>query len=177
MKHAGCEFIAYGIESGSDRILRSVSKRIDTKMIAKVIRKSQAVGIPIRGYFILGLIGETEEEMQQTIRFAVSLKLDIATFTLLVPSPGSADYVRAQREGGNFDPDFFRKNIVPEFNFLEEPIYCPKGLSPDRLLEIHKSAYRRFYYQPSFVIKELFKMRSWQDLRRLLNGFKTLLQS
>lgn len=177
MKRAGCEFIAYGIESGSDRVLRSINKRIDTKTIVEVIRKTQAVGIPIRGYFILGLVGELKEEMHRTIQFAASLKIDIATFTLLVPSPGSADYVRAQRDGGDFDPNFFRKKIVPEFNFLEEPVYCPQGLSPGKLLEIHRSAYRKFYCQPSFIIKELLKIRGLQDLKRLFKGFKTLMQS
>ncbi len=177
MKRAGCEFIGYGIESGSDRVLRSVNKRIDTKMITKTIRKTQAIGISIRGYFILGLIGETEEEMRQTIQFATFLNIDIATFTLLVPSPGSADYLRAQKDGGIFDPDFFRKKIVPEFNLLDEPVYCPKGLSPKRLLQIHKDAYRAFYYRPSFILRELLKIRSLQDVKRLIRGAKTLAQN
>lgn len=177
MKRAGCEFIAYGIESGSDRILRSINKRIDTKTIIRVIRKTQSIGIPVRGYFILGFVGEAEEEMYQTIRFANFLNIDIATFTLLVPSPGSADYVRAQKDGGSFDPDFFRKKIVPEFNFLDEPIYCPNGLSPKRLLEIHRDAYRKFYYRPSFILRELLRMRGLQDVKRLLRGVKTLVQN
>jgi len=177
MKRAGCKFIAYGIESGSDRILRSVNKRIDTGMITHMVRKTQAVGIPIRGYFILGFVGETQEEMYQTIKFANFLNVDIATFALLVPSPGSADYVRAQKDGGSFDPNFFRKKIVPEFNFLDEPIYCPNGLSPKRLLEIHKDAYRMFYYRPSFILKEMLKIRSLQDVKRLLQGVKVLMQN
>ncbi len=177
MKRAGCEFIAYGIESGSDRVLRSINKRIDTKTITKTIRKTQTIGIPIRGYFILGLIGETEEEMYQTIQFATFLNIDIATFTLLVPSPGTADYVRAQKDGSNFDPDFFRKKIVPEFNFLDEPVYCPNGLSPKRLLEIHKNAYRAFYCRSSFILKEMLKIRSLQDVKRLMRGAKTLVQN
>ena len=71
---------------------------------------------------MLGFLGETEEEMLQTIRFAVFLDPDIATFTLLVPLPGSADYITAQKEGGIFDKEFFRKKIVPEFNFLDAKI-------------------------------------------------------
>jgi len=177
MKKAGCEFIAYGIESGSDRILRSVNKRINTKDIIRVIRKTQAAGIPIRGYFILGFIGETEEEMYQTIQFATFLNIEIATFALLVPFPGSVDYVRAQKDGGSFDPDFFRKKIVPEFNFPDEPIYCPNGLSPKRLLEIHRESYRVFYYRPSFILKEILKIRGFQDIKRLLRGAKTLVQN
>lgn len=174
MKRAGCEFIAYGIESGSDRVLGSVNKKIDTKMLTKVVRQTQAIGIPIRGYFMLGFIGETEKEMYETIRFARFLNVDIATFTLLVPSPGSADYVRAQRSGGIFDRDFFRKKIVPEFNFLDEPIYCPEGLSPERLLEIHKDAYRKYYYRPLLVLKEILKIRGLQDVKRLVRGAMTL---
>ena len=177
MKRAGCEFIAYGIESGSDRILQSINKRIDTKTITKIIRKTQVIGISIRGYFILGFVGETEAEMLETIRFATFLNPDIATFSLLIPFPGTTDYIRAQKEGGDFDPLFFRKKIVPEFNFLDDPIYCPKDISPQRLLEIHREAYRRFYFRPYFVMKAIAKIRSFHDLKRLFQGAKTLVQS
>lgn len=177
MKRAGCVSIAYGIESGSDRILRSINKKIDTKTIVKVIRKTQAIGIPVRGYFILGFVGETEEEMYQSIRFAAFLNIDIATFAMLIPFPGSADYARAKRDGGNFDPDFFRKKIVPEFTFLDEPIYCPNGISPKRLLEIHRDAYKVFYHRPVFVLKEILKIRDLQDVKRLIRGSKTLMQN
>jgi radical SAM superfamily enzyme YgiQ (UPF0313 family) len=177
MKWAGCEFIAYGIESGSDRILQSINKRIDTRTITKIIRKTQEIGISIRGYFMLGFVGETEAEMLETIRFATFLDPDIATFSLLIPFPGTTDYIRAQKEGGSFDPLFFQKKIVPEFNFLDDPIYCPKDISPQRLLEIHREAYRKFYYRPSFLMRAIGKIRNFHDLKRLLQGAKTLLQS
>lgn len=118
---------------------------IDYKTITKIIRKTQVIGISIRGYFMLGFVGEMEAEMQETIRFATFLNPDIATFSLLIPFPGTPDYIRAQKEGGGFDPLFFRKKIVPEFNFLDDPIYYAKDISPKRLLEIHREAYRRFY--------------------------------
>jgi len=177
MKRAGCEFIAYGIESGSDRILRSINKRIDTKTITDIIRKTQDVGISIRGYFMLGFIDETEKEMYQTIKFAIMLNIDIATFSLLIPFPGTADYIRAQRDSTNFDPDFFRKKIVPEFNFPDEVIYCPSGMTSERLLNIHKDAYRMFYYRPSFILKKISKIRNLQDLKRIVQGVKTLLRN
>jgi radical SAM superfamily enzyme YgiQ (UPF0313 family) len=126
---------------------------------------------------MIGFIGETEQEMYETIRFATSLNPDVATFSFFIPFPGSADYIRAQKEDGSFDPDFFRKKIVPEFNFLDEPIYCPNGISSKRLLEIHKQAYKKFYYRPSFLIKELAKIKNFQNIRRLIQGVKTLIQN
>ncbi len=177
MKAAGCELVAYGVESGSDRVLRSINKRLDTATTMRTVRLTQAVGLQIRGYFMLGLIGETEEEMRATIRFAIALAPDIATFTLLTPLPGSADHIRAQREGGTFDPLFFTKKILSEFNLPDEPVYCPQGITPERLMAIHREAYRRFYYRPAFIWRELRRIRTWQDIKRLWRGAVTLLQN
>ncbi|MBI5181713.1 MAG: radical SAM protein [Nitrospirae bacterium] len=177
MKQAGCEFIAYGIESGSDDVLGGINKRISTQDIEKVIRMTKKIGLLIRGYFMLGFLGETEDQMYQTIEFASRLPLDVASFSLLVPFPGTEDYIKAQEEGGGFDPDFFYKSILPEFNFLEKPIYCPKGISPERLIEIHREAYKRFYYSPSFIFQQILNVKNWDDVKRLIRGALTLIKN
>ncbi|MDD5730727.1 MAG: radical SAM protein [Candidatus Omnitrophica bacterium] len=177
LKIAGCNFVAYGIESGSDEMLKKINKRITTSLIERTVKLTRKAGIPTRGYFILGFVGETEEQMFQTIKFSERLNLDVATFSLLIPFPGTADYERAQKEGGTFDPEFFYKKNIPEFNFLDEPVYSPRNISASRLLEIHKTAYRKFYFRPSFILREILRIRSFEDIKRALKGAETVLKS
>lgn len=177
MKRAGCEFIAYGIESGNDEVLKKINKRLNTSMIRSVVDMTKKTGISVRGYFMLGFIGETMENMRQTIRFASSLGLDTASFSLLVPFPGTSDYVRAKDEAGNFDPEFFRKKILPEFNFPDEPVYAPIDTDAKSLINIHRMAYRSFYCRPSFIIRQLCRIKGLQDIRRLYSGFSTLIRN
>lgn len=177
MKQGGCDFIAYGIESGSDSVLRSINKKITTKEIEHTIRITQEIGIPIRGYFMLGFVDETERQMMDTINFAIQLNVDVASFSLLIPFPGTVDYIRAIKEEGYFDPDFFKKVLVPEFNFPDYPIYSPKTVSPERLLNIHKKAYRKYYYRPKKILKELTSIRDFEGIKRIVKGGITLLKN
>ncbi|MFE4534836.1 B12-binding domain-containing radical SAM protein [Streptomyces scopuliridis] len=64
----GLREVALGIESGSDRILSAMDKRIDAEMTERVARRLVERGIGVKGYFILGFPGETHEDIQATVR-------------------------------------------------------------------------------------------------------------
>lgn len=177
LKEAGCAFIAYGIESGSQRILDHIHKRISKEKIVETIRMTQDVGIPIRAYFMLGLSTETREEMEDTIRFAMELDTELVSFTLLVPLPGTVEYRRALKNGTFNDPQYYLHKVVPEFNFLDEPIYVPEGMSAGELLAIHRRAYNRYYFRPCFLLKKLRTIRSPGEIANLLYGGLTLIKN
>ncbi|MGW0824583.1 B12-binding domain-containing radical SAM protein [Streptomyces sp. NPDC002845] len=69
----GLREVALGIESGSDRILKSMDKRINAAMTERVVRRLIAHGIGVKGYFILGFPGETREDLDATVRHIRSL--------------------------------------------------------------------------------------------------------
>jgi radical SAM superfamily enzyme YgiQ (UPF0313 family) len=129
----------------------------------------------VRGYFMIGLPTETRAEMEETIRFAMELDVEVASFTLFVPLPGTLEYIRAAKSG-TFDPDYFLKRIVPEFNFLDEPVYVPEGMTADELISIHKSAYKRYYFRPKVLIRKLLALRSPAELAALLKGGLALIK-
>ncbi|MGC0405348.1 anaerobic magnesium-protoporphyrin IX monomethyl ester cyclase [Streptomyces sp. SAI-126] len=64
----GLREVALGIESGSDRILAAMDKRIDAEMTERVARRLVAHGIGVKGYFILGFPGETDEDLDATVQ-------------------------------------------------------------------------------------------------------------
>jgi len=175
MKKHGCNFIAYGIESGNDEILSKMGKNTTKETVRKAIKATNKAGIPIRGYFMIGLWGDNKKTIMDTINFAKELDLDIATFTMMVPLPNTLDYKRAC-EQSNFTKEYWKYRMFPEFNFLENPIYVPEGMTKQELIKLHKKAYYSFYVRPKFVIKQLTKTHSIKDIKRLIAGAKTILK-
>lgn len=89
MEKSGCYYFSIGIESGSQRILNLVNKRLSIKMIRKqvsLVRKTTK--IKVVGFFIVGYPSETEEEILKTIRFVRDLDLDRVMFFFYSPVPG-----------------------------------------------------------------------------------------
>jgi radical SAM superfamily enzyme YgiQ (UPF0313 family) len=90
MKEAGCRCIALGVETGSERILKEVIKKGETKEdIRRAVSLIKDSGIRVRCFFLLGHCSETIETIKETIDFALELKPDGISFGLLVPNPGT----------------------------------------------------------------------------------------
>ncbi len=66
MKKAGCNFIKIGIESGSDRILEKMKKGITVSEIVKAAELLTKIGIHWSGYFLIGIPGETKDDIYKT---------------------------------------------------------------------------------------------------------------
>lgn len=67
MKASGCREVALGIESGSERVLKHIGKRITPEMTERVVRRLNVAGIKVKGYAILGFPTETRAEMNATV--------------------------------------------------------------------------------------------------------------
>ncbi len=99
MARAGCWMISWGIESGSEEVLRRAGKGIRLEQVEQALRWAKEAGIRNWGYFIIGLPGETEETIQQTIRLALRLPLDLALFHIAAPYPGSPLFFEVVEKG------------------------------------------------------------------------------
>lgn len=90
MRRAGCNFIKVGIESGSERILERMEKGLslsDIRAGAALLRRS---GIHWTGYFMMGVPGETREDVLQTVELMRELKPDLALVAVYEAFPGTA---------------------------------------------------------------------------------------
>ena len=167
MKKAGCWQISYGVESGNEEILVSIKKGITKKMVREAIGATYKAGIQSLGFFILGLPGDTEETMKETIEFAKSLPLDAANFTIATPYPGTELWDLAKKRG-------FLKNISYEklvVNLPKKPYYTPEGISVRKLKEYERRAYREFYRHPQFLLRHLGEIESLPEFWRKLRSF------
>jgi anaerobic magnesium-protoporphyrin IX monomethyl ester cyclase len=92
MADANCYEIAVGVESGSPKILKQIGKGTTINSIKRCVKWAKRAGILVRGYFILGMPDETEEDLRLTESFAEDLELDEYGFTILCPYPGTHMY-------------------------------------------------------------------------------------
>jgi len=91
MREAGCHWIGYGMESGSQKMLDIMCKDLNVKQIKEAIRLSRQAGLEVTGTFMIGMPGETLETIRETIEFCKEMKI-YNEFFFTVPYPGTLLY-------------------------------------------------------------------------------------
>ncbi len=81
--------IIFGMESGSDHVLKLMKKGITTEKILEAVQKCEKAGLAVDGAFITGYPGETEEYFQETKEFIETNSLSDYTISLPEPIPGT----------------------------------------------------------------------------------------
>jgi anaerobic magnesium-protoporphyrin IX monomethyl ester cyclase len=99
MKKAGCNSIKVGIESGSERILKKMNKGITRDQVRKAANLLKESGIFWTGYFMMGVPGESAEEMSQTLDFMYEIKPDFASISVYEPFPGTPMFNEGVEKG------------------------------------------------------------------------------
>ena len=89
MKESGCYKVHFGIESGNQNILNKVKKGITLDQVRDAVKYCKDTNIKTKGYFMIGMPGDTKETMQDTLDFADELKLDEVMFSITTPFPGT----------------------------------------------------------------------------------------
>lgn len=89
MADSGCAEVAIGVESGSDKILKTIRKGENTSTLARAVGMLRGAGIRVKGLFIIGLPGEDQDSLAATQRFVSEVPLDDADFTVFQPYRGS----------------------------------------------------------------------------------------
>jgi radical SAM superfamily enzyme YgiQ (UPF0313 family) len=90
MKRAGCVQVTIGFESGSQRMLDRMVKHATVEQNMEAARHIREAGLRVRGCFIIGTPGETEDDIRLTQRFIRDARIDFASIHYLTPYPGTA---------------------------------------------------------------------------------------
>ncbi|MEW6008494.1 MAG: radical SAM protein [Candidatus Omnitrophota bacterium] len=173
LKKAGCERIHYGVEAGTDKILKILNKGTSVKKIKDSFRLTKKVGISTLAYFMIGSPEEKKEDILSTINLMKELNPDYVHITITTPFPSTELYRKAMLEGV-IKSDYWRE-------FANNPdqkissIYWEKEFTREELLDLLSFAYKSFYGRPSFILSNLIKIRSFVDFKRKAKaGFKIL---
>ena len=139
MKRAGCWQISFGLETGSDEMLRKMDKSARVERSEKAVRWTAAAGIRVKGLFMLGYPGETRESIQMTKDFVRRIPMTIMNLTKFTPYPGSPVY--RELYGTSIREDHWEK--MNGMNF----VWSPEGLDVDELDHHYMDVISKFYRQ------------------------------
>jgi len=162
MGRAGCWMIAWGIESASPDVLQRARKGIDPERVVETLRWSKGAGIRNWGYFILGLPGETQETIEQTIAFSKKLPLDLALFHIAVPYPGTPFWFEALEQG------WLRVQRWEDFDMYNSTVVEYPGLTARQLQKAARRAAREWSLRPGPMWTFLKGMRHPGTLGQLM---------
>ncbi|MEK6880014.1 MAG: radical SAM protein [Nanoarchaeota archaeon] len=97
LKDSGCRVICLGLESGDDEILRNIRKGATVQHARDAVNMVHRFGMKVKGFFIIGLPGETKQTAMKTIQFAKELKIDYVDFYPYTPYPSTPIWDNPQK--------------------------------------------------------------------------------
>ncbi len=170
-KDCGLRLFLVGYESGNDDILKRIKKGVTTDEMRRFTKACHRVGVVIHGTFILGLPVETQETIEQTMRFAQDLDVFSMQVSLAAPYPGTELYEMARQNGWFSKKD--KTDIVHGDGFQQSTLEYP-GLSKDEIFESVDRFYRRYYLRSGPILRIIKTMLEDKSVmvRRCREGYE-----
>ncbi len=168
MWKAGCYYVGFGIESGSERLLEMMKKSLSLETVDSTIREASRIGFTTQGFFMVGHPEETKEDRAKTLKVATSLPLDRISVSPMMPLPGSELYNYYVSQG-LLDPK------TADWTTFNRYLFSP-SVGTD-LARFIRQIHRDFYLNPSRIWRNLRKIRSLSQARGLLFGLYLVLRA
>ncbi len=144
MKEGGAYRLIFAIESGSKRIQKLIRKNLNLEKARANIEMANKKGLFLGGFFMMGFPDEAEEEVQETINFALKSPLHTALFFILTPFPGTDVWTQAVQAGmpvsGNYE-HYYQVSV----NLSRIPT--------EKLEKLRRKALAKFYLNPKRVFR------------------------
>lgn len=171
MKRSGCRCLCVGFESGSQRLLDAIKKRVGVEKMVQFMADARRAGILVHGCFIVGHPGETKETMELTLALAKRLSPDTVQFYPIMVYPGTEAYAW-YRERGLIATDDFSKWLTP--SGLHNTVVRTEEVSAEELVRFCDRARREFYLRPGYLLYKLRQtLANPSEMRRTLRSART----
>jgi radical SAM superfamily enzyme YgiQ (UPF0313 family) len=154
MKQAGCREIAFGIESGSDQVLEDTTKNVSKDQIRQAARWCHELGILFYGLAIIGLPGENEQSVEDTISFINEIEPFYTQFGFCVPFPNTDTWDWYRSRGFLLTEDWEKF-----FPLDEKPIVRTDDLSVADLIRLRRRMYLKTMLRPGKLLRAV----RWSD--------------
>ncbi len=168
MKDNGLRLLLVGYESGNQQILHNIKKGLLIDVARKFTKDCHELGIKIHGTFILGLPGEDQATIEETIKFAVEMNPHTMQVSLAAPYPGTFLYKQAVENGWL---DAANAELIDERGVQIAPLHYPH-LSHTEIFDSVEAFYRRFYFRAPKIASIVGEMVTSPQMmkRRLREG-------
>jgi len=143
MKKAGCRTIWFGVESGSPRILKKINRGVTIEQTIKAFKLCRQEGINVSSSFMLGIPGETIDDMKATLKLAKKLNPDWCRFNIFVAYPDNSLY-----------QEIMKNHLYDRIeDFL---VYVKtKDFDYEKMLKIQKQFHKEFYRSPKRIFRKI----------------------
>jgi radical SAM superfamily enzyme YgiQ (UPF0313 family) len=140
---AGCRYVLIGFESVEPANLKQMKKpwNLVSGDYRQVVREMHQRGIGVYGTFVFGYDHDRVETIERSLEFALEARLDIANFNPLTPTPRTGLYERLAAEKRLLSPEWW---LDPAYRY-GDPIFVPRGMTPEQLAAGCFDAKKRFY--------------------------------
>jgi anaerobic magnesium-protoporphyrin IX monomethyl ester cyclase len=167
MKDSGCMKVAYGVESGSPRIIDRIGKKITVEQVENAVHWTKEAGIKhIEGNFIIGADPtETMEDLAMTQSLIMKLPWTFVSVTVIVPYPGTPVYQTMKEKNQIFTEEW--EDFVM---FGKVPKWRTDNFSSEELLRLQKKITRDFYLNPRYIWNQLKTIKNLVDVKYYFNS-------
>lgn len=167
MRGAGVEFISFGIESGNQDVLDFYNKKLTISQIQNTLNLCNEMNFFTHATFILGAPIETKKHIEHTIKFARSLPLSGVTFYPFGYAYGSPIWKEAVNEG---------KIHSDEGTVIADVQRGLGNLRTEEIMDYSMKAYKNFFLNPRFWMRELSRAITNNDFKYLKLGMRMFTQ-
>ena len=148
LRNNGLRLLVVGFESGNQEILNRARKGITLQRTRRFMKDCHDLGIKVHGTFIIGLPIETQETIEETIRFAQELDPYTIQVSIAAPFQGTELYSQALQNG------WINNDILVAESGIQTSTLSYPNLGIDEIEEAVERMYRRFYFR----FKPIFRM-------------------
>lgn len=158
MKESNCTYVDLGIESFDPHILERIRKDLDIDKARSAIKLLQQYGVEPEVNVLIGSCPEeTEESIRMTVEEVEKLNIHYVLYSIATPFPGTDLYEAAKKNGWLLGGEYSMNDAVYE-SVLSYP-----NLSKEDMERLIAWAYRRHYFSPNFLLKELRSLTSFSE--------------
>jgi len=156
MKAAGAVQVAFGFESGSQRVLDTLGKNATVEQNQRAVRLARKAGLSVRGCFMIGNPGETLEDLILTEKFILESDIHYTGVFITTPYPGTRLWDLCE-ERGAFPPE--GPDYASFTTGIDTPPYACDSLDPALLRSVYSRlvylSMRKNYSRPRLLLKAL----------------------
>ena len=189
MKESGCTGIKIGVETGSERLMKMIDRKLGKDTIRQAASWLRKSGIHWTAYFMIGLPGESLDETEETLRFMREIDPDFASLSGYEAFPGTELFHTALKEGIVVEKmsrrDFYSTNphdyyfrredrgmhLPPSMTFRDlevrmQDLFHRHNRSPKRVGKRLKERFRLWRNEPSLIGRDMARFSGWIGSKR-----------
>ncbi|MHA1684440.1 MAG: B12-binding domain-containing radical SAM protein [Promethearchaeota archaeon] len=167
MRLSGCVKISFGVESGSEKILREIDKQISVESVKRAFSLCKDARIDTQAFFMVGFPDESMDDILDTWNLITTIKPDFLFISVVVPLPGTKIY--DQTVSGDL---FIRENDYSSFQFFySSPSWKTRHFEVETLVRIQKELYRKYVFRLKYILKMIMKIRTFSQMHYYFSAF------